>query len=303
MVKKLLLTLILIVLIFAVINTVGKAQADNTLNLDIKNAAISKENTEVQNNITGYTNNIKQFNNLKKSISTMSANATSTSEYEYSTLSDGTIEITGYNGTDTAISIPSSISGKTVTSIGEAAFYENENITSVVIPNTVTKIGEGAFTRCTKLTSITIGNKVQTIETYAFDETAITTITIPASVKTIGDYDVYYRVHAQEFGWLGWAKNGESSGTEGFGYRLEAIEIKLVKKGGSAPGNTANAFHSLPRIKYTTHIQDIGWQDEVKDGTTAGTVGKGLRLEGLKMSIENNLGGSIQYKTHVQDIG
>ena len=110
-------------------------------------------------------------------------------------------------------------------------------------------------------------------------------------------------MHAQEFGWLGWAKNGESSGTEGFGYRLEAIEIKLVKKGGSAPGNTANAFHSLPRIKYTTHIQDIGWQDEVKDGTTAGTVGKGLRLEGLKMSIENNLGGSIQYKTHVQDIG
>ena len=79
MVKKLLLTLILIVLIFAVINTVGKVQADNTLNLDIKNAAISKENAEVQNNITGYTNNIKQFNNLKKSISTMSANATSTS--------------------------------------------------------------------------------------------------------------------------------------------------------------------------------------------------------------------------------
>ena len=66
MVKKILLTLILVVLIFAVINTVGKVQADNTLNLDIKNAAISKENAEVQNNITGYTNNIKQFNNLKK---------------------------------------------------------------------------------------------------------------------------------------------------------------------------------------------------------------------------------------------
>ena len=43
-------------------------------------------------------------------------------------------------------------------------------------------------------------------------------------------YDVYYRVHAQNFGWLGWARNGESSGTQGYGYRLEAIEIKLVKK-------------------------------------------------------------------------
>ena len=29
-------------------------------------------------------------------------------------------------------------------------------------------------------------------------------------------YDIYYRVHAQSFGWLGWAKNGESSGTEAF---------------------------------------------------------------------------------------
>ena len=43
-------------------------------------------------------------------------------------------------------------------------------------------------------------------------------------------YDIYYRVHAQNFGWLDWAKNGAASGTEGYSYRLEAIEIKLVKK-------------------------------------------------------------------------
>ena len=24
-------------------------------------------------------------------------------------------------------------------------------------------------------------------------------------------YDVYYRVHAQSYGWLGWAKNGETA--------------------------------------------------------------------------------------------
>ena len=29
-------------------------------------------------------------------------------------------------------------------------------------------------------------------------------------------YDVYYRVHAQNAGWLGWAKNGQESGTEGY---------------------------------------------------------------------------------------
>ena len=30
-------------------------------------------------------------------------------------------------------------------------------------------------------------------------------------------YDVYYRVHAESYGWLDWAKNGESAGTEGLG--------------------------------------------------------------------------------------
>ena len=57
------------------------------------------------------------------------------------------------------------------------------------------------------------------------------------------NYDIYYRVHAQSFGWLGWAKNGESAGTEGYSYRLEAIQIQLVKKGGSAPGSTSNCFY------------------------------------------------------------
>lgn len=55
-------------------------------------------------------------------------------------------------------------------------------------------------------------------------------------------YDVYYRVHAQNFGWMGWAKNGESAGTEGYAYRLEAIQIQLVPKYGNAPGSTDNAF-------------------------------------------------------------
>ena len=49
-------------------------------------------------------------------------------------------------------------------------------------------------------------------------------------------YDVYYRVHSANFGWLGWAANGREAGSQGFGYRMEAIQIQLVPKGGSAPG-------------------------------------------------------------------
>ena len=48
-------------------------------------------------------------------------------------------------------------------------------------------------------------------------------------------YDVYYRVHAQDVGWMGWAKNGASAGTAGYGRRLEGIQVLLVKKGGTPP--------------------------------------------------------------------
>lgn len=46
------------------------------------------------------------------------------------------------------------------------------------------------------------------------------------------EYNVYYRVHVQNFGWLDWAKNGEIAGTVNYGYRMEAIKIALVRKDG-----------------------------------------------------------------------
>ena len=45
------------------------------------------------------------------------------------------------------------------------------------------------------------------------------------------NYDIYYRVHAQTYGWMGWAKNGEPAGTEGMAKRLEAIQIVILPKG------------------------------------------------------------------------
>ena len=63
------------------------------------------------------------------------------------------------------------------------------------------------------------------------------------------NYDVYYRVHAQNFGWLGWAKNGEASGTAGFGYRLEAMQIMLVDKGGAAPSITPDSTMVQPFVE------------------------------------------------------
>ena len=53
-------------------------------------------------------------------------------------------------------------------------------------------------------------------------------------------YDVYYRVHVQGAGWMAWAKNGASAGTEGQSRRAEAVQVVILKKGSKAPGKTYN---------------------------------------------------------------
>ncbi len=53
-------------------------------------------------------------------------------------------------------------------------------------------------------------------------------------------------MHNNLAGWAG--QNGQSSGTSGFGFQLEAIQIKLVKRW-KAPGTTNNGFRD-GRKKY-----------------------------------------------------
>ncbi|MBO5386828.1 MAG: hypothetical protein J6A59_01610 [Lachnospiraceae bacterium] len=57
-------------------------------------------------------------------------------------------------------------------------------------------------------------------------------------------YDVYYRVHAQTYGWLDWAVNGQDAGTAGLSKRLEAIQIVVLPKVSDAPGSMATPFIS-----------------------------------------------------------
>jgi uncharacterized protein YjdB len=118
-------------------------------------------------------------------------------------------------------------------------------------------------------------------------------------------FDIYYHVHAQNYGWLDWTKNGASAGTEGLSLRLEAIEITLVKKGSDAPGKTEQPFVTgNMHINYQTQIQNIGWQSLRADGTMSGTKGQSLRLEGIKINLDNaGYDVGISYQTHVQDIG
>ncbi len=65
-------------------------------------------------------------------------------------------------------------------------------------------------------------------------------------------YDIYYRVHAQTYGWLDWASNGAPAGTAGYGKRLEGIQIVLVPKGSAAP---AKNYGDITSTNTNSYIQ------------------------------------------------
>ena len=113
--------------------------------------------------------------------------------FSYTITDEGTVEITGYNGSSKEIEIPSKIKGYKVTNIGVGAFYNCSNLTSINIPDGITSIGYAAFQNCSRLTSVNIPDGVTGIGDYAFQKcSSLTSINIPDSVTRIG-YCAFYR--------------------------------------------------------------------------------------------------------------
>ena len=55
-------------------------------------------------------------------------------------------------------------------------------------------------------------------------------------------------------------------------------------------------------VKYQTHVQDIGWQTQVKDGEIAGTEGQSKRLEAIKIEIKNLEKAERKFETAVNSV-
>lgn len=105
--------------------------------------------------------------------------------------------------------------------------------------------------------------------------------------------NVSYSTHVQDFGWQGYSKNGENSGSTGRSKRIEGIKIKIEDT--TIPGG----------ITYSTHVQNLGWTGYVSDNAISGTTGKSLRLEAIKIKLTGELANQydVYYRVHTQNYG
>jgi len=112
------------------------------------------------------------------------------------------------------------------------------------------------------------------------------------TTEAASEVGVTYQTHVQNQGWAqGWVSDGELSGTEGQGLRMEALKIELV----NAPAEAG--------IEYNVHVQNEGDQAVRKNGELAGTEGQGLRLEAVTMNLLNMPGYSVEYRVHIENQG
>ncbi len=210
-----------------------------------------------------------------------------------------TATVTGYDGNATALTVPASLGGYTVTAIGSKAFDGNL-IQSIALPATVTSVADDSFSSAS-IRSITVGSANETYSAtsgvlYNKDKTTLvrypagktsTTFSIPSTVTSVAakafkDVSATATINVS----LSIQTIGESAFENAKSLKLNSLPTSLVTIGDSAFKNCAaltintipaslrtignNAFEGCTAITlFTMHngVQTIG--DEAFKGCTS----------------------------------
>lgn len=120
--------------------------------------------------------------------------------YMFTSHGDGTCTLDGYNREEGKgapsgkFVIPdTSPAGDRVTKIASYAYYSTD-ITEVDIPSSVLEIGNYAFGNCFELTKLTLREGLKSVGESAFMDCALTELTLPASLETMGWASFDYQV-------------------------------------------------------------------------------------------------------------
>ena len=102
-------------------------------------------------------------------------------------VSEDTVAVRAYIGTNTVVNIPRTINGKTVVEIENNAFANNTTVTKVTVPSTVTFINVAAFQSTPNLKEVRLSKNLTELSDKAFFNSGIERIRIPAGVTDIVD--------------------------------------------------------------------------------------------------------------------
>jgi|GEM_PF-198985 len=197
-------------------------------------------------------------------ICAVCAGAETYGDFEYRVLDDGTVEITKYNDWEAEkVDIPEKIDGKSVTSIGNEAFWDSV-LTSITIPNSVTSIGSDAFAY-SSLASITIPDSVTSIGRCAFYFCRnLRSVTIPDNATEIYERAFY---HCTSLKSVTIPASVKYIGSEAFGYGIYDDEHTIVD--GFSINYTKNTYGHYYATKYGFSSETCLVTEELDNGTLA----------------------------------
>ena len=134
---------------------------------------------------------------------------------------------------------------------------------------------------------------------------AISVLALKSAAASACGYTMSGTAHVQDYGDTN-AVFDESTGILTLGTRGQAKRVERITVNFTNDSLTDSAGNLLDGgLEYRVHVQDIGWMDWVKQGTSAGTAGQSKRLEGLEIKLTGSLAKyySVQYQVHIQDYG
>jgi Fe-S cluster assembly iron-binding protein IscA len=205
------------------------------------------------------------------------ATAATVKGFEYRIV-NGKAIVTGYMGSASRVTVPSTIQGYPVTTIGESAFNMQSNVKQVTIPSGVTRIEEYAFAGMDGLTSITLPSSLTTIGERAFYNCfGLKEITIPGSVTAIGSEAFY---ECQNLKTIIIRSSVVTIGKRAFGYCLDWETDQPYKSYGvmmkGYADSTAQSYAKKTDIQFVTlkHTHTFKTKNAKATLTKNGLIGK-----------------------------
>ena len=192
----------------------------------------------------------------------------------------GTATVTDCDTSLTGVlTIPDTVNGSTVTTIGSYAFHSCSKLTGIVIPSSVGSIENYAFSFCEALRDVTIPSSVTSLGNNAFNYCkSLTSVTIPDSVTSVGKA-IFYSCEALQTVTL---PRGLTAIPESMFYNCTALTTYAIPDGVTSIGKSAfercRALTSVTIPDGVTTIEKNAFYD--CDALTEATLPEGVTTVG-----------------------